>query len=166
MHTPIKQVLDLIMKIFLFSSYTQSVMTANHKTPRLSSPHYNKSQTKIILGSNNISVETQTLQYSADVKSMRDISLFSNSYRLQLENVQLKLTWGIEELIKDIELFIVIEVYLGKLLKNKCINKPRPPRIEWESQGMFFTAFAINLQSIFFLDDMIPFPTCELLPMA
>ena len=82
------------------------------------------------------------------------------------KNVQLKLTWGIGELIMDIELFIVIEVNLGKLQKNECINKPRPPRIEWESQGMFFTAFAINLQSIFFLDDMIPFPTHELLPMA
>lgn len=135
-------------------------MTVNHKTPRLPSPHYNKSQTKIILGSSNISDETQTLHCSADVKSMIDASLFSNGYRLQLENVQLKLTWRIEELIKDTELFIVIEVNLVKLQKNKCINKPRPPRIEWESQGMFFTAFAINLQSIFFSrwHDSFPYP--------
>lgn len=46
-------------------------------------------------------------------------------------------------------------------------NKPRPSRIECESQGTFFTAFAMNLQTvIFFLDDMISFPTSELFLMA
>lgn len=55
----------------------------------------------------------------------------------------------------------------GQIEEEEMHNKPRPSRIECESQGTFFTAFAMNLQTvIFFLDDMISFPTSELFLMA
>lgn len=85
---------------------------------------------------------------------------------LELENAQLKLTWEIGELIKDTELFIGMKEELDRLQKKKCINKLRASRIEYESKDTFFTASARNLQSIFFLDDMIPSPTSELFLMS
>lgn len=42
---------------------------------------------KSVLVSSNISVETQILYCSADIISRKDAVLFSNGFRLQLENV-------------------------------------------------------------------------------